>query len=71
MSNNQAVGVAYADPAVVLVEFQAYTVATVPSASPAGQMIYVSNGAAGQPVMAFSNGSTWRRVDTLAAITAA
>ena len=56
--------------AAMMVEFQAYTVATVPSASPAGQMIYVSNGAAGQPVMAFSNGSTWRRVDTLAAISA-
>lgn len=70
MSNTKAVGVAYADPLVDLVQYQAYTVATVPSASPAGQMIYVSNGAAGQPVMAFSNGSTWRRVDTLAAISA-
>jgi hypothetical protein len=34
-------------------------------------MIYVSNGAAGSPVMAFSNGSNWLRVDTLAAIAAA
>jgi len=70
MSNNKAVGVAYADPAVELVEFQAYTVATVPSASPAGQMIYVSNGAAGQPIMAFSTGSSWLRVDTRGAISA-
>lgn len=70
MSNTKAVGVAYADPLVDLVQYQAYTVATVPSASPAGQMIYVSNGAAGNPVMAFSNGSNWLRVDTLAAISA-
>jgi hypothetical protein len=71
MTNSIATGVAYADPLVTLVEFQAYTVATVPTASPAGQMIYVSNGAAGQPIMAFSNGSSWLRVDTRAAIAAA
>jgi hypothetical protein len=68
MSNSISIGVAYADPAVTLVEFKAYTVATVPSAATAGQMIYVSNGAAGSPVMAFSNGTNWLRVDTLAAI---
>jgi hypothetical protein len=68
MANSISTGVAYADPAVTLVQFQAYTVATVPSAANAGQMIYVSNGAAGNPVMAFSNGTNWLRVDTLAAI---
>ena len=68
MANSISTGVAYADPAVTLVQFQAYTVATVPSATTAGQMIYVSNGAAGNPVMAFSNGTNWLRVDTLAAI---
>lgn len=39
---------------------RSYTVGTVPSASPAGQMIYVSNDAAG-PVVAHSDGTIWRR----------
>jgi len=48
-----------------------YTVAGAPSAaSIAGTVIYVSNGAAGQPVLAFSNGTNWLRVDTLATISA-
>jgi hypothetical protein len=37
-----------------------YTVASVPSAVKAGQMIYVSNESGG-PVMAFSNGTNWLR----------
>ena len=49
-----------------------YTVAGAPSAaSLAGTVIYVSNGAAGAPVLAFSNGTNWLRVDTLATISAA
>lgn len=64
MSNTKATGVAYQDPALDLVAFTAYTVATVPAVSPAGQLIYVSNGAAGSPIMAFSDGSNWKRVDT-------
>lgn len=49
-----------------------YTVAGAPSAaSLAGTVIYVSNGAAGSPVLAFSNGTNWLRVDTLATISAA
>lgn len=49
-----------------------YTVAGAPSAaSLAGTIIYVSNGAAGSPVLAFSNGTNWLRVDTLATISAA
>lgn len=49
----------------------AFTVATVPAAaSNTGGIIYVSNGAAGNPVLAFSNGTNWLRVDTLAAISA-
>lgn len=31
-------------------------------------LIYVTNGAAGQPIIAFSDGSNWLRVDTRAAI---
>jgi len=49
-----------------------YTVATVPAAATyVGGVIYVSNGAAGQPVLAFSNGTNWLRCDTLATIAAA
>lgn len=50
---------------------KSFTVATVPSAADyPRQWIYVSNGAAGSPVMAFSDGTTWKRCDTLAAISA-
>lgn len=49
-----------------------YTVANAPSAADygAGAMIYVSNGAAGSACVAFSDGSNWKRVDTLATISA-
>lgn len=49
-----------------------YTVATVPSVSdyPMGVLIFVSNGAAGSPVVAFNDGTNWARVDTLAAVAA-
>lgn len=67
-SNSISVGVAYADPALRSAAFTAFTVATVPAASPAGQVIYVSNGAAGSPILAFSDGSSWLRCDTAAAI---
>lgn len=49
-----------------------FTVANAPSAAGlAGTLIYVSNGAAGQPTLAFSNGTNWLRSDTRAIITAA
>lgn len=48
-----------------------YTVSGVPAAaSNARTLIYVSNGAAGSPVVAFSDGTNWLRCDTLAAISA-
>lgn len=52
---------------------QAFTVATAPPAAayPAGTLIYVSNGVAGQPGLAFSNGTDWKRVDTPATTIAA
>lgn len=54
------------------IQLNSYTVATVPSAAANPRdLIYVSNGAAGSPVLAFSNGTNWLRVDTLAAISAA
>lgn len=50
-----------------------YTVAGAPSAATAGAgtVIYVSNGAAGSPILAFSDGTDWLRSDTGAAIAAA
>jgi len=43
-----------------------YTVATAPSASDAGAgtLVYVSDGAAGSAILAFSNGTDWKRSDT-------
>jgi len=43
-----------------------YTVAGAPSASSAGAgtVIYVSNGAAGSAILAFSDGTNWKRSDT-------
>lgn len=50
-----------------------YTVAGAPSASTAGAgtVIYVSNGAAGSPILAFSDGTNWKRSDTGGTIAAA
>lgn len=49
-----------------------YTVATVPAATEfASSIIYVSNGAAGSPILAFSDGTNWLRSDTGGAIAAA
>lgn len=50
-----------------------YTVANAPSASTAGvgTVVYVSNGAAGSAILAFSNGTDWKRSDTGATIAAA
>jgi hypothetical protein len=40
-----------------------YTVATVPSAAAhAGRIIHVSNGNAGAPCLAYSNGTAWVRI---------
>lgn len=46
-----------------------YTVATAPPAADhTGGLIYVSDGALGSPVIAFSDGTNWLRSDTRAAI---
>jgi hypothetical protein len=49
-----------------------YTVATAPSASSAGAgtLVFVSNGAAGSAILAFSDGTNWKRSDTGATISA-
>lgn len=50
---------------------ESYTVATVPAAaSHTGKLIYVSNGAAGSPCLAYSNGSAWLRITLGAAVAA-
>lgn len=46
----------------------AYTVATAPATATAGKLIYVSDGAAGSPIVAFGDGTDWLRCDTGAAI---
>jgi hypothetical protein len=50
-----------------------YTVATAPSASSAGAgtLIYTTDGAAGSAILAFSDGTNWKRSDTGATIAAA
>lgn len=44
-----------------------FTVATLPPATPAGQMIYVSNEIGGA-TLAFSDGTNWRRVQDRAIV---
>lgn len=47
----------------VIPNIPTYAVATVPSAADhAHGIIYVSNGAAGSPCLAYSNGTNWLRV---------
>ena len=47
-----------------------YTVANAPSAATAGAgtLVYVSNGAGGSAILAFSDGTNWKRSDTGATI---
>ena len=54
-------------------EIPEYTVANAPAASgfANGVVIYVSNGVAGSPGLAFSDGTDWKRVDTPATTIAA
>lgn len=48
------------------------TVASAPSASTAGAgtLVFVTNGAAGSAILAFSDGTNWKRSDTGATISA-
>ena len=54
------------------IKLPTFTVATAPSAatSGAGTLIFVSNGAAGSPILAFSDGTNFKRSDTGATISA-
>ena len=53
-----------------LLKVPSFAVSGVPSAASegAGSMIFVTNGAAGLPVLAISDGTNWLRCDTLAGI---
>lgn len=54
------------------VTLNAFTVATLPSAADwPNTVVFVTNGAAGNPVLAFSDGTNWLRCDTRAAVAAA
>jgi len=54
------------------IQVPTYTVATAPAATGiAGTVIYVSDGAAGSAILAFSDGTDWKRSDTGATIAAA
>ena len=57
---------------VGVIKVPTYTVANAPSAATAGAgtLVYVSNGAAGAAILAFSNGTDWKRSDTGATIAA-
>ena len=45
-----------------IMTLKSYDVASVPSASPAGQMIYVTDGNSGAATVAVSDGSAWKVV---------
>jgi hypothetical protein len=45
-----------------IITLKSYAVSGVPSASPAGQMIYVTDGNAGAATVAVSDGSNWKVV---------
>lgn len=49
------------------VPLPSFAVANLPAVE-TGTLIYVTNGAAGSPVVAFGNGSNWLRVDTRAPV---
>lgn len=51
-----------------IVKAASYTVATAPTAASqgAGCVIFLSDGAAGSPCLAVSDGTNWLRCDTLA-----
>lgn len=67
-SDNGFIGAVVGD-VVGAVTLPTFTVANAPSAAGlAGTLIYVSNGAAGQPTLAFSDGTNWLRSDTRAII---
>jgi hypothetical protein len=54
------------------VKFSAFAVADLPDAANwTNTVVFVSDGAAGNPILAFSNGTDWLRCDTGLAVAAA
>lgn len=54
-----------------VVQVPTYAVATAPSAAGiAGSIAYFSDGAAGSAILAFSDGTNWKRSDTGATVAA-
>ena len=51
-----------------IMTLRSYAVSAVPSASPAGQMIYVTDGNSGAATVAVSDGSNWKVVSLGATI---
>lgn len=56
--------------AITLKSYTVATAATFGASGHTGMVIYVSDGATGSPVVAFSDGTDWLRCDTLSAIAA-
>lgn len=52
--------------ASIPIELPVFALANVPSASTAARLIYISNGAAGNPALAISDGSNWKVIDVSA-----
>jgi hypothetical protein len=56
--------------AMLPIQFQSYTVAGKPAATTAGQVIYISNdGGSPTTIVAYADGTNWRRIDTGAVLT--
>ena len=54
-----------------VVRLDSFAVAAVPAAAAhTGKLIHVSNGAAGSPCLAYSNGTSWLRITLGAAVAA-
>lgn len=66
---NQSVVYANQNKNLLPVDLPAHTVADAPDPTQnESRLIFVTDGAAGQPVLAFSDGTDWLRSDSLAAI---
>lgn len=71
LANDHTYGRVHGGAMAKALKIPTYTVATVPSASAnANRIIAVSNGAAGSPCLAYSNGTAWVRIVFGAAVNA-
>lgn len=63
LPNDPLLGAAGSKSVAKALKISSYAVAGVPSAAGnPGRIIHVSNGAAGQPCLAYSNGTAWLRI---------